>query len=116
MTAQVDAILDAASPDHRALLQALRATIADAVPDAADAISYGMPAFRYRGRILVYYAAFKAHCSLFPASGAVIALFHDELGDFVTSKGTVQFTPEHPLPAELVARIVRARAAEIDAR
>lgn len=75
-----------------------------------------MPALRYRGRILVYYAAFKAHCSLFPASGAVLAEFADELAGFVTSKGTVQFTPERPLPSDLVTRIVRRRVAEIDAR
>jgi len=115
-SATIDAILAALPADQREAMQALRETIAAAAPEAAEAISYGMPAFRYRGRSLVYYAAFKAHCSLFPASGAVIAAFRDELAGFSTSKGTLKFTPQHPIPAELVTRIVHRRVAEIDAR
>lgn len=115
-TAQVDAILAALPADQRSALQALRETIAAAAPDAEEAISYGMPAFRYRGRSLVYYAAFKTHCSFFPASGAVIAAYRAELAGFATSKGTLRFTPEHPIPAELVASIVRGRVREIDSR
>jgi uncharacterized protein YdhG (YjbR/CyaY superfamily) len=97
-TARVDAILAALPADQRAALEALRRTIAATVPEAEETISYGMPAFRYHRRILVYYAAFKAHCSLFPGSGAVIEAHRRELEGFATSKGTLQFTPEHPIP------------------
>lgn len=115
-TAQIDAILAALPAAQRAAMQALRHTIAAAAPDAEETISYGMPAFRYHRRILVYYSAFMAHCSLFPGSGAVIEAHRRELEGFVTSKGTVQFTPDHPLPKDLVERIVRTKMSEIDAR
>jgi len=115
-TAQIEAFLAALPPGQHGALQGLRETIAAAAPEATETISYGMPAFRYHGKVLVYYAAFKAHCSFFPASGASIARHAAELEGFVTSKGTLQFTPGHPIPADLVRRMVRDRMAEIDAR
>jgi uncharacterized protein YdhG (YjbR/CyaY superfamily) len=115
-TPDVDARLAALPADQRAALQALRATVAGVAPDAVDAISYGLPAFRYHARPLIAYGAFKTHCSLFPMSPELIELHRDELADFVTAKGTLQFTPEHPLPTDLVERIVRERMAQIDAR
>ena len=81
-----------------------------------ETISYGMPAFRYHGRALVSYAAFKAHCSFFPMSAALIETHRDELAGFATAKGTLRFTPEHPLPNDLVERIVRERMAQVDER
>ena len=115
-TAQIDARLAALPADQRAALQALRTAIAAAAPEAEEAISYGMPAFRYHGRSLVSYAAFTAHCSFFPMSSGLLEAHRDELAGFATAKGTVRFTPEHPLPVDLVARIVRERLAQIDAR
>ena len=115
-TAQIDATLAALPADQRAALQALRQTIAAAAPEAQETISYGMPAFRYHGRALVSYSAFKAHCSFFPMSAALIESHRDELAGFATAKGTLRFTPEHPLPADLVVRIVRERMAQVDAR
>ena len=115
-TAQIDATLAGLPADQRAALQTLRQTIAAAAPEAEETISYGMSAFRYHGRALVAYAAFKAHCSLFPMSSALIEAHRDELVGFVTAKGTLRFTPEHPLPNDLVERIVRERMAQIDAR
>ncbi len=115
-TAQIDATLAALPAGQRAALQALRETIAAAAPGAAETISYGMPAFRYRGRALVSYAAFKAHCSFFPMSAGLIEAHRDELAGYAMAKGTLRFTPEHPLPNDLVARIVRERMAQIDAR
>ena len=115
-TAQIDATLAGLPADQRAALQTLRQTIAAAAPEAEETISYGMSAFRYHGRALVAYAAFKAHCSLFPMSSALIEAHRDELVGFVTAKGTLRFTPEHPLPSDLVVRIVRKRMAQIDAR
>ena len=94
----------------------MRDLIAATATDAEEAISYGAPAFRYRGRPLVSYAAAKRHCSLFPMSPAVLAAHLDGLDGFDTAKGTIRFTPDHPLPADVVRRIVRDRMAEIDAR
>jgi len=115
-TEQIDLALAALPADQRMALQTLRETIAAVAPEAEEAISYGMPAFRYRGRALVAYAAFKAHCSLFPMSAALIESLGDACAGFATAKGTLHFTPEHPLPAELVRRIVRERMAQIDGR
>jgi uncharacterized protein YdhG (YjbR/CyaY superfamily) len=115
-TAQIDATLAALPADQRAALQALRETIAAAAPDAEETISYSMPAFRYHGRALVSYSAFKAHCSLFPMSAALIESHRDAFADFATAKGTLRFTPEHPIPNDLVELIVRERMAQIDAR
>lgn len=115
-TAEIDARLAALPADQRAALEALRRTIAAAAPEAEEGISYGMPAFRYHGRALVSYAAFRAHCSFFPMSSELIELHREELAGFSTAKGTLRFTPAHPLPADLVARIVRERMAQIDAR
>ena len=111
---RIDATLTALPADQRAALQALRKTIAAAAPEAVEAISYGAPAFRYAGRPLVSYAAAKAHCSLFPMSPAVVEAHRAELDGFDTAKGTIRFTPERPIPVELVRSIVRERMAEID--
>lgn len=114
--AQIDAILSALPAEQQAAMGNLRLTIAATAPEAEETISYSMPAFRYHGRILVYYSAFKTHCSLFPGSGAVIEANSAALEGFKTSKGTLQFTPEHPLPAAVIELIVRAKMAEIDGR
>jgi uncharacterized protein YdhG (YjbR/CyaY superfamily) len=115
-TAQIEARLAALPTGQRDALQALRQTIAAAAPEAEETISYAMPAFRYHGRALVSYDAFKAHCSLFPMSATLIERYREELAGFATAKGTLRFTPEHPLPKDLVERIVRERMAQIDAR
>ncbi|HVT94042.1 MAG TPA: DUF1801 domain-containing protein [Bryobacteraceae bacterium] len=100
----------------RSLLDKLRATIRSAVPpEATETISYGMPAFRYKGA-LIGFAAFSKHCSLFPMGSSAIEQFRDELKGFQTSKGTIQFTVEKPLPAALVKKIVKARVAENERR
>jgi uncharacterized protein YdhG (YjbR/CyaY superfamily) len=115
-TERIDAMLAVLPEEQRRALQALRETIAATAPDAVEAISYQMPAFRYHGRGLVSYSAFRSHCSLFPMSGEVIDAHRDELAGFIASKGTLHFTPERPIPRDLVERIVRARMAQIDAR
>ncbi len=107
--------LAAVPKDARAALMKLRKDIKAAAPEAIEGISYGMPAFRYKGP-LVYYAAFKDHCSFFPASMAVMRRFAAELKDYSNSKGTVRFPATKPLPAALVRRIVKARIAENEAR
>ena len=115
-TAEIDARLARLPADQRDALQNLRQTIAAAAPDAVETISYAMPAFRYRGRALMSYEAFRTHCSLFPMSAELIERHHDELVDFATAKGTLQFTPTKPIPAELVVRIVHERMAQIEAK
>lgn len=114
-TEQIDRILGEATPDQRSALQALREIIAAAAPEAEETISYSMPAFRYRGRALVSYSAFKKHCSLFPMSAELIERNPAKVGAFATAKGTLQFTPSNPIPADVVTWLVRERMSQIDA-
>lgn len=111
----VDAYLRKVPPDARAALTKLRRTIKAAAPGAEEVISYAMPAYRLDG-VLVYFAAFTGHCSFFPASKAIVRRFAKELSRFDASGATIRFTPDHPLPASLVQRIVRARVKENAAR
>jgi uncharacterized protein YdhG (YjbR/CyaY superfamily) len=92
----------------RVALQRLRATIRAAAPDAEEVVSYRIPAFRQNG-ILVWYAAFEGHCSLFVGSTTHLPDLSREMEPFQVGKGTLQFTPGRPIPAALVTRIVRAR-------
>jgi uncharacterized protein YdhG (YjbR/CyaY superfamily) len=101
---------------ERAALERLRDLIRAAAPDATEAISYQMPAFKDRGRGLVAYAAFKDHCSLFPMSTKVFDVLGGELEPYRSSKGTIRFTVDDPLPDSLVTRVVQARLAENEAR
>jgi len=100
-------------PDSaRSGLRQLRQVIRSAVPrESTEVISYRIPAFRH-GDILVWYAAFANHVSLFPG-GSVLTTFGDELKKFKTSKGTIQFPLDAPLPIGLIKRIVKARVAEV---
>jgi uncharacterized protein YdhG (YjbR/CyaY superfamily) len=113
--ASIDAYLAEVPAAPRAALEKVRSTIHAAAPKATETISYQMPAFKERGRILVYFAAFKDHCSLYPASGAVMEQLGDELAPFFAGKGTLRFTVDDPIPARLVRKIVKLRQSEIDA-
>ncbi len=101
--------------DSRAVLMHLRGILLATAPEAEEVISYRMPALRYKG-ILVYYAAFSDHFSLFIASPRMRKRFARELRPYKGGKGTVRFTAENPLPDDLVVRIVRMRMAENEAR
>jgi uncharacterized protein YdhG (YjbR/CyaY superfamily) len=101
--------------EPRAALEKLRKTIKAAAPEATETISYQMPTFKVRGRFLVSYAAFKNHCSLFPATDAMFEAFGEELKPYSSGKGTIRFTTEKPLPAALVRKIVKARVEENEA-
>ena len=112
----VEEYLAAVPEPARGTLLKIRATIRAAVPAAAtEGISYGMPAFRYKGP-LVGYAASQEHCGLYPMNPAVIVQFQDELKAYSTSKGTIRFAVDKPLPAALVKKIVKARVAENEAK
>lgn len=90
----------------------MRLVIRSVVPkEATEVISYRIPAFRQK-KIIVWYAAFSGHCSLFPTA-AVIDKFRDELKGYTISKGTIQFPLDKPLPSGLIKRIVKARLAEL---
>jgi len=104
----VDAYLAALPKNQRAALEKLRKTIRAAAPKAEEVISYGIPAFYYQGYGLVWYAAWKSHCSLYPISGAI----KRELKGYDTAKGTIRFAVDEPLPATLVRKLVKARIAE----
>src|SRR5499433_3994219 len=89
----------------------LRSAIRSAVPrDSVEIISYGIPAFKHE-QVLVWFAAFSKHCSLFP-TGSVIEQFKTELKDFSTSKGTVHFPIDRPIPTRLVKKLVKARVVQ----
>jgi len=100
----------------RSTLKKIREAIRSVVPsEATEAISYGMPAFKYKGA-LVWFAAFSDHCSFFPGSKAVIAAFQNELKNLQTSKGTIRFPVDKPLSAVLVKKMVKMRIAENENR
>jgi len=107
--ANIDDYLARVTDDKRAALEQLRQTILEVIPMAEECISYQMPAFRHDGRVLVYFAAAANHCAFYP--GGMVNDFKDELEGYETSKGTIRFQPEHPLPASLVRKIVKARVA-----
>lgn len=107
--ASIDDYLAKLPPDQRAALEALRGQIRALVPDAEEAISYGLPTFKLNGA-LVHFGAAAGHCAFYP--GAVIEAFAERLKGFGTAKGTVRFQPDQPLPPDLIADIVRHRVAE----
>ena len=107
----VDEYLAALSAEKRAALQKLRKTIRAAAPQAEECISYGLCAFR-QGGMLVGFGATKSHCAFYLMSGATVAAHKDLLEGYDTSKGTIRFEADKPLPAALVRKLVRARIAE----
>jgi uncharacterized protein YdhG (YjbR/CyaY superfamily) len=112
----VEAYVKGLTGESRAAIQKLRETIAAAVPQAEEGITYSMPGFKLGGKGLVCYAAFKDHYSFFPMSGAAIDAHRDELGDRVTGKGTISFEYGERLPVGLVKKVVKTRVAEVVAK
>ena len=108
----VDEYLAGVPEPARSTLNKVRASIRSAVPpEATEGISYRIPVFKFKGA-LVWYAAFSKHCSFFPGSLAVMAACKDDLQAYPTSKGTIRFPVDKPLPAALVKKLVKARIAE----
>lgn len=109
----IDEYLAEVSEDKRSALEKLRAIIKSVVPDAEEGISYGLAAFRLNGRPLVAFGASANQCAFYPMSSNTVADHEHELKKYDTSKGTIRFPAEKPLPAALVRKLVKARLAEM---
>jgi uncharacterized protein YdhG (YjbR/CyaY superfamily) len=112
----MDDYLDGLQPAERAALARVRAVVDGVVPAAEEATSYGMPAFLYAGRPLLGFRAARRHLSVFPFSPAAIEAVQDRLEGFDVSKGTIRFSPDSPVPEDVLADLVRARKQEIETR
>ena len=108
----IDEYLAALSDDQRAALEKLRKTIKAAAPKAEECINYGLAAFRLDGKNLLGFGATAKHCAFYLMSGSTVEAHQDELADYDTSKGTIRFPADKPLPAALVRKLVKARIAE----
>ena len=108
----IDEYLARLSAEQRTALERLRKIIRAAVPRAEECISYQLPAFRLDGRMLVAFGATSNHCAFFLMSSETVAAHRDELEGYDTSKGTIRFRADEPLPASLVRKLVKARIAE----
>ena len=110
----VDEYLASVPEPARSTLKKIRAAIRISAPaETTEFISYRMPMYKYKG-MLMGYAAFPKHCSLFLATSSLVKMFKDELSRYKTSKGTIRFPTDKPLPASLVKKIVKARVAQND--
>ena len=109
----VDAYLAALPDEQRTALEEVRRIIKGAAPEAAEAISYGIPGYKHKGKPLIHFGAAKNHCAIYGA--AVAESDKEQLKGYDISKGTIRFSPDKPLPTALVERLVRARMQEIDA-
>ena len=108
----IDEYLAGVSANQRAALEKLRKTIRAAAPKAEECISYGLAAFRLNGRPLVAFGATANHCAFYPMNSTIVEAFQGQLKSFETSKGTIRFSPDSPLPAALVKKLVKVRVAE----
>ena len=108
----IDEYLAAVSGDQRAALEKLRKTIRAAAPKAEECISYQLAAFRLNGRPLVAFGATANHCAFYLMSSSTVAAHEDELKGYDTSKGTIRFQADDPLPTALVRKLVKARIGE----
>jgi uncharacterized protein YdhG (YjbR/CyaY superfamily) len=109
---EIDEYLAGLDQPKREALSQLRATIATIVPDAEQGLSYGMPAFRLRGKTIAGFAAFKSHLSYLPHSGSVIAALGEATDGYTKTKGSLHFAVDAPLPAPLVKQLLAARIAQ----
>jgi uncharacterized protein YdhG (YjbR/CyaY superfamily) len=111
----MDEYLDGLPEREKDALERVRVLVVRIVSEAEEGRSYGMPAYRYRGRPLLGFRKAKEHLSVFPFSPRAIEAVQDRLGGFDVAKGTIRFTPDRQLPDDVLTDLVRARAREIDA-
>ena len=111
-SAAVDSYLEGLDETKRATLQNLRRTILELLPDAEETISYGMPAYKIKGKTVAGFAAFKHHLSYLPHSGSVLSKMPEQLSAYESTKGSLHFPVDQPLPADLVRRLLQLRLDE----
>lgn len=111
----VNDYLSAQPESTRAVLERVRDVIRRALPKADEVISYQIPAFKQQGKAVIYFAGWKEHFSIYPATAPVVAKFRRELEPFKLSKGTIRFPLDEPVPVKLIAGIAKARAEEVAA-
>ena len=111
--AEIDEYLRAVDEPKRKTLQALRRTILEIVPDAEQGISYRVPAFRIRGKVVAGFAAFEDHLSYLPFSGSVLEQLGDELREYTMTKSALHFSVDRPLPKKIVEGLIAVRLAEM---
>jgi len=110
--ANVDEYISVQPEAAKVALQLVRSTIRKALPGAEEVISYGMPAYKLHGGITLYFAGWRQHYSLYPASERLVAALKDQLASHMVSKGTIRFPLSEPVPVELIERIAKFRAKE----
>jgi uncharacterized protein YdhG (YjbR/CyaY superfamily) len=110
---EIDAYLAALDEPKRTTLEELRRTIIEELPEADQGISYGMPAFKVRGKTVAGFAAFKNHLSYLPHSSSVLTELGDEIAGYGASKGALRFEIDRPLPKPLVSVLVRTRMRQL---
>ena len=108
----IDEYLAGVSPENRAALQKVRRAVHAAAPGAEECISYGIPAFRLKGKLIAGFKAVASGCSFHPMSGDTVATLEADLAGYETSKGTIRFLARDGLPATLVRKLVKTRIAE----
>ena len=109
----MDDYLDGLPPAQQVALERVRAIVGGLAPEAEEGTSYGVPAFIYAGRPLLGFSAAKRHLSIFPFSPAAIDAVRDRLDGFGVAKGTIRFSPDRPVPDDVLADLVHARKLEI---
>ncbi len=109
---EVDTYLSNLPSAQREALESLRPQIHALLPGATEVMSYRLPTIRYRNRMIVSYGATSSHCALYVLSGTLLDPFREQLRGFQAGKGTLRFSPEHPIPPDLVQALVRAKMAE----
>jgi uncharacterized protein YdhG (YjbR/CyaY superfamily) len=114
-TETIEEYISAFPPEVRKILESLRKAIHESAPNAHEAISYGMPAFKLNGN-LVYFAAYKNHIGFYPSGPSAIEAFKDELTQYEQSKGTIRFPLNRPIPLELVKRMVKFRVQQNESK
>jgi uncharacterized protein YdhG (YjbR/CyaY superfamily) len=110
---EIDRYLAGLDEPQRTTLEALRKSIMEVVPGAEQCISYGMPAFKVQGKTVAGFAAFKNHLSYLPHSGSVLATLPDDVAPYETSKGSLKFAINDPLPKRLVKKLIHTRMEEL---
>jgi uncharacterized protein YdhG (YjbR/CyaY superfamily) len=109
----IDSYLASVEEPKRNTLEVLRRSILDVVPDAEQCISYGMPAFKVHGKTVAGFAAFKDHLSYLPHSGSVLVELGDDLAGYRSTKGSLHFAIDQPLPDDLVRRLVETKMRQL---